>query len=386
MDSQRDKFSLPDDIIYLNGAYMSPMLKSVESAGIQGMRQKRNPSVLTADDFFRPVEEVKQLFDKLLHIHDPSRIVLAPSVSYALANAANNLPVFSPGSEILLVEDQFPSNYYVWKSLAEEKDYRLVVIPAPSSSFKKGEIWNRSMIDAINERTAIVAMPHVHWADGTIFDLGEVRHKLDLTGGKLIVDGTQSFGAFPFDQTEIRADVLVAATYKWLLGPYGSAIAYYSSEFDHGKPVEESWANRLHSDDFANLVNYQDSYRAGAKRYEVGQASDFIQVPMLKEAFQQLINWNPKQIEAYCRSLIGEKLRPFIDAGLAPSEKDAMSSHLFGIQIPEHIALSSLHNKLRKRGIYVSFRGQSVRISPNVYNTSEELALLLSILREEFHL
>ena len=386
MNSQRDKFFLPDELIYLNGAYMSPLLKSVESAGIEGMRQKRNPSVFTSDDFFRPVEEVKQLFDQLLHIDDPERIVLAPSVSYALANAAKNLPSFDKGSQIILVEDQFPSNYYVWKSLADQKGYELVIISTPESTRQKGQIWNQAILEAINDLTAIVALPHVHWADGTIFNLNHIRQELNNVGGKLIIDGTQSFGAFPYDQKEIQADVLVTASYKWLLGPYGSAMAFYSSEFDDGEPLEESWANRIRSDDFANLVNYQDAYRPGAKRYEVGQASDFIQLPMMKVALQQLIEWQPSQIQAYCKALVGDSLDPFIEADLVPEGKNAIASHLFGIQIPRATDIESLKSTLDNHKIKVSFRGRSIRISPNVYNTSEELDQLLSILRKEFYL
>ena len=67
-------------------------------------------------------------------------------------------------------------------------------------------------------------MGMVHWADGTIFDLEKIRKKTKEVGALLIVDGTQSVGAMPFDVNKIKPDALVCAAYKWLMGPYGSAF------------------------------------------------------------------------------------------------------------------------------------------------------------------
>ena len=72
------------------------------------------------------------------------------------------------------------------------------------------------------------------------------------------------------------------------MGPYGSGLAYYGKYFDQGKPIEESWINRKGSDDFSNLINYQEEYAKYAKRYSVGQQSNFINVEMLNEGIKQL--------------------------------------------------------------------------------------------------
>ena len=84
----------------------------------------------------------------------------------------------------------------------------------------------------------------VHWADGTIFDMKKIRKKTSENNALLIIDGTQSIGSMPFNLNEIQPDALVCAGYKWLMGPYGSGLAYYGKYFDDGKPIEESWINR----------------------------------------------------------------------------------------------------------------------------------------------
>ncbi|HBX65139.1 MAG TPA: aminotransferase, partial [Balneolaceae bacterium] len=93
------------------------------------------------------------------------------------------------------------------------------------------------------------------------------------------------------------SDALICAGYKWLMGPYSIGLAYYGPALDDGNPVEENWINRYESENFANLVNYNDEYQPGALRYEVGEHSNFILVPMMLKAVQQLNQWGVENIQ-----------------------------------------------------------------------------------------
>ena len=75
------------------------------------------------------------------------------------------------------------------------------------------------MCEAITTDTAAVMVPTVHWYDGITFDLPRVAEAARAAGAALIVDGTQSVGALPFDCAIVQPDALVCAGYKWLLGP-----------------------------------------------------------------------------------------------------------------------------------------------------------------------
>ena len=112
MENQKHLFSLADDIVYLNNAYMSPSLKSVEQAGVRAVLQKNTPDVIRPNDFFTAVAQVKQLYSELIDNNDPERIAIIPSVSYGMANVVNNIKL-NAGDEIILIEDQFPSNVYI---------------------------------------------------------------------------------------------------------------------------------------------------------------------------------------------------------------------------------------------------------------------------------
>lgn len=89
---QKSQFSLPVDEHYLNCAYMSPVSRAVEAAGIEGVRRKAVPSRLQPADFFTDSMRARELFARLVNVPDPSRVAIVPSASYGLAIAARNLP------------------------------------------------------------------------------------------------------------------------------------------------------------------------------------------------------------------------------------------------------------------------------------------------------
>jgi selenocysteine lyase/cysteine desulfurase len=179
---------------------------------------------------------------------------------------------------------------------------------------------------------------------------------------------------------EIQADVLVCGGYKWLMGPYSLGLAYYGEHFDQGKPVEENWINRLHSENFANLINYETSYQPGALRYEVGEHSNFILVPMLLEALKQINQWKPKAIQQYCSSITKRPIQLLREAGYWIEDEKHRGHHLFGIRLPENKSIDQIKKALKKNKISVSFRGNAIRVSPHLYNKETDLMKLVNVL------
>lgn len=379
MTSQKHLFHLTDEVVYLNGAYWSPQLKAVEKAGIEAVRRKNRPYEVGVDDFFRDREKLCSLFSQLIAAGDPQRIAIIPSVSYGLANVIRNVNL-RPGSEVLLLEEQFPSNYYGWKRISEETGAKIVIAHPPDSFKARGAHWNQILLEAINPQTAVVAIPQIHWADGTYFDLGEVRTRCDEVGALLILDGTQSIGAFPFSVEAIRPDAVICGGYKWLMGPYSLGLAYYGEHFDHGTPIEDNWINRLNSREFSLLTKYQENFEPKAARYGVGESSNFILVPMLIKALEQLLEWGPANVQAYCSELVTNPIAEIRQKGHWVEEADWRASHLFGIYLQDQDKLGDIKAKLLQNNIHVSYRGKAIRISPNVYNTPADLNALLNCL------
>lgn len=377
MNSQKSLFNLDEDIIYLNGAYMAPQLNTVEKIGIENLVKKTKPYTITEKDFFTQKILLKERFAKLIDAADPETIAIIPSVSYGIANAVANIP-FKKGDEIIVLEEQFPSNYYAWKQLETEKGIVIKVIKAPKISEGRGRLWNERILNGINPKTKCIALPQCHWADGTLFHLEAIRQKSNEVNAYLIIDGTQSVGAFPFSVKKIQPDALICGGYKWLMGPYSLGVAYYGERLHKGNPIENNWMNHQGSDDFSNLVNYNHTLKPKAARYDVGESSNFILTPMLSEAIRQLIEWKPENIQEYCQSITQKAVIALQELGCFIENPSYRGHHLFGIYVPENINIATLKQKLLEQNIVVSYRGKAIRVSPNVYNTKSDLEQLMS--------
>ncbi len=378
LSCQKHLFDLDPAIRYLNGAYMSPLLKSVEAAGLEGLVKKRRPNTISPQDFFTDPERLRTLFARLVNA-TPEEIAIIPSVSYGMAVIAKNSQA-QCGQKIIVTEAQFPSNIYPWMALAEEKDLDIQTIDMPVESTDRSRKWNERLLDAIDDRTAMVALGHIHWANGTLFDLKKISEKTHRHGGFVVVDGTQSVGALPMDVQQFGIDALVCAAYKWLMGPYQLGYAWFGPAFHNGRPLEENWINRRYSEDFARLVSYQPDYQPGARRYDAGERSNFITVPMGIAALEQIHAWGPERIQTYCQDLTKEATLIWQKHGFWTEAPEARAAHLFGIQLPERIQPGDLQQKLKERNIAVSVRGDFVRVAPHVYNDAADIQALTEVL------
>jgi selenocysteine lyase/cysteine desulfurase len=379
LSCKHSKFTLSPRVTYLNCAYMAPLLKVSEKAGIRGVRIKRDPTKVSPSSFFDGVQELKSAFAKTIHCINPSRIAIVPSVSYGMATVARNV-LLRKGEKILVAAEQFPSNYYAWKRKCDENGAILSIVSPPDTLTNRGRIWNERLLDAISPGTKVVALGHVHWADGTKFDLAAIRRKATEVGALLVIDGTQSVGALPFDVNVFKPDALFVAGYKWLLGPYSIGMAYFGEAFDGGIPLEENWINRKDSEDFTKLINYTDEYKEGAMRFSVGEQSNFILVPMMLKALEQINKWGPANIQEYCQSITANAIQRLRENKVWVEDDEFRGSHLFGVRFRDERDLEKVKAALLKRNIYVSVRGNSIRVSPNIYNTEADLMKLVSVL------
>ena len=176
---QRPAFSLPNGLHYLNGAYMSPLPRVVEEAGIQGIAEKKNPSLLATDDFFQESQKVRKAFAELVNIPDPNSVAIIPAVSYGIGVAARNTDL-EAGQNVVLLHQQFPGNVYGWRRVASDRGAEIRMIH-PGSGKGRGQRWNERILQAIDGDTGVVAMAPVHWTDGTVFDTSRVEGGVPAT-------------------------------------------------------------------------------------------------------------------------------------------------------------------------------------------------------------
>lgn len=369
---ERTFFNLPDNLTYLNCAAMSPQLRSVTEAGLEAVRQKERPWEM---DWFAAVESLREAVARLLAV-ETNAVAMIPSVSYGIAIAAANVRV-REGEGIVILGEQFPSNVYAWRELARAKNARLVTVQKGPS-----DDWTAAVLDAIDEDTAVVSVPNCHWTDGALVDLVEVGKRARDVGAALVVDASQSLGAYPIDVAAVQPDFLVSVGYKWLMGPFGLGYLYAAPRWhEEGRPIEESWLTRSNAKEFDALVNYTDAYREGAGRFDMGEYPQMVHAPMAHAAVSQILDWGVERIQTtlgHLTDLLAEETQA-MGCTVLPPEKRV--GHMLGIRFPDGIP-DALPGRLQEERVIVSVRGDAVRVSPHVYNGEEDVERFLDVLRE----
>ena len=380
---QRAQYTYPAGAHYLNCATRAPLSQAVAQAGLEAIQRQQNPMGLTPDDFFTGGVAVRELFAQLINQPDPAQIAIIPSISYGMAVVARNLPNkpgFHAGQRIVLIGSEFPSDVYAWDRVRQEHNLAVHTVDMPGT-LPAADAWNEAILATITTETTLVVAPMIHWMYGTRFDLEAIGARCREVGAWLAVDGTQSIGAMPFDWQAIQPDALVCAAYKWLMGPYSQGLACYGPAFDGGIPLEEAWMNRLDSNQFHRLDEYQPDYRPGAYRYNVGEHTHFTQMPMLETALRQVLDYQPERIQDYCRDLMADALPELESLGYQIEPETGRGHHLLGIWVPKHVDSMVISRALLAKNVSVSARGRAIRVSPNAYNTPEDIAALVGALK-----
>jgi len=369
---QRARFAIPLEVHYLNCAYMAPLSHAVIAAMDEGARAKASPWRYRPADFFTVAEHFRERAARLAGV-SAECIAIVPSASYGLAVAAANVPL-ARGQEVVTLADQFPSNVYVWQDLAARVGGQVRAVERPSQ-----DCWTAAVLDAIGPDTGIVAVPHCHWADGRVVDLVAVGAKARSVGAALVLDLTQSLGAMPLDFAAVDPDFAVAACYKWLMGLYGIGMPYVAPRHHEGRPIEHNWINRAGSEDFARLVDYRSDFQPGARRFDMGEKSN---PPLLMGASAGLDYLLEFGVEAIAGALAAKTEVIAVRAATL-----GMDSAPVGVRAPHFLSLgfagavpAGLTERLAAREIHVSLRGQSLRVTPHLYNNEADTDALIAAL------
>jgi selenocysteine lyase/cysteine desulfurase len=381
---QKRAFSIPTGHCYLNSAYMGPLPKRVVRAGRLALAARAWPAEIGAQDFFEPAERTRRLCARLVNA-DPEQVALVTGVAYGMAIVAQNLQP-TAGQNVVLLGDMFPSNVYAWRNW-RGAGVEMRTVPAPDAPWSSSQaggsraaMWNEAVIDAIDDRTALVAVEPAHWTDGTLFDLERIGGRCREVGACLVVDATQTVGTMPFDVRAVQPDALVVHAYKSMLSNYGLGFAVLGDRFRHARPIEEGWLMRHGSENFSRLVDYQDRYASGARRFDTSVRANPSMIAMLEAACSLLLAWQPQRIRDYLLAIERDAVGRMREFGFEIADEHERCANLFGVKLPPGLRPDTCREELLRHNIHVSVRGSALRISPHVYNDEPDLIRLADVL------
>ena len=227
-----------------------------------------------------------------------------------------------------------------------------------------------------------MAIPPCHWTNGALFDLAAIGARCREVGAALVLDATQSIGALPLDLEAVQPDVLVAASYKWQLGPYGFGFCYIAPRYHGGRPLEHNWANRGNAEDFTNLVDYRDDFQAGARRFDFGQRGNFHLLPMAAAALETLLGWGVENIQATLAARTDRIAMRAAELGIEAVPRHLRAGHYLGLKFPQGVP-ADLSAKLAAERIYISQRGRGgLRVTPHLWVNDGDVDRFIAVLKE----
>jgi selenocysteine lyase/cysteine desulfurase len=370
--NQKHLFDIPDGITYMNCAAQSPCLAASAEAGRRGVERKFHPWDPDRANVGAEKEACRSLFGGLVGATGED-VAITASTSYAVASAARNLAV-KKGQEILVLEGQFPSNYYAWRKVAERDGGRMRVVARPGDFD-----WTSSILAAIGPETGLVTLPNCHWTDGSLVDLEKIGPICRERGIPLVVDATQSIGAMATDVAAIQPDYMIASAYKWLLSPDMMGFMYVAPHRRDGEPIEDNHQGRGNAPSMESTPGYSDEYAPGARRFDTGPADSMIHLPMSKTALERVTDWGPAEIQHTMRTLTDRIAERAEAIGLRVPPRERRVGHFIGLW-PAKPLPDGLIETLKAKGVFVSLRGGAIRISPYLFTDFSDVDTLFEAL------
>lgn len=306
----------------------------------------------------------------------PEEIALVGPTSLALSLVASGLAL-RPGDNVVIYQDDYPSNVYPWLALADQGAQIRRIQPR-----QLGQIQLEDVQRQVDDKTRLVALASCHFISGYRIDLPAIGRFLQEHNVLLCVDGIQTLGAFP--TTVEGIDFLAADSHKWLLGPSAAGLLYVArSRQPQLRPPVHGWHN-IRCPNF--VASEQLVHLPDARRYEPGTNS-LVHLVGLHAALELLLEIGVDNIAS---ELLRKRawLIPALQAkGYVVLQADAPPAQAGGIIsfFRDQTDLPALHQKLAAARIVTSLRADRtgrnyLRISPHFYNTDAELHRFLALL------
>ncbi len=371
----RDQFPILSRTTYLISNSLGAMPRGVREAlgmyaddwGTEGVR-----SWETRGWFTLPVDVGDQIAP--LIGAPPGSVSTHTNVTLASAVVASCFDFSGERNRIVCSALNFPSIIYLCRQ-QERRGAKLHLVDSPDGVHVPLE----DLLDAIDERTALVPISHVIFKSAFIQDVEAVVRRVREVGAKVVLDVYQSAGAVPLDVTGWDVDFAVGGTLKWLCGGPGVAYVYAKPELaDTLEPAITGWMS--HTNPFAFDPSPIDR-NSGAWRFMNGTPA----IPALRACRPGLEIINEAGVEAIRANSI-RQTRRLIDAADAHGwtvntpRDDAVRGGTVSIMVPD---CENVSRKLLARDILIDFRpGAGIRLSPHFYTTDEEIDHAIATIAE----
>lgn len=368
-----DEFQQAADLFYLNHAAVAPWPRR-SAVAVQKFAEEN--VTLGARDYpaWMAVEQrLRERLTRLLNAPSVDDIALVKNTSEALSFVAFGL-AWNSGDQIIISDEEFPSNRIVWEALADQGvEVRQVSL--------KGADPEAALLDACGPNTRLMAISAVQFASGLRLDLPRLGAGCKARNVLFCIDAIQQLGAQPFDVQAYDCDFAMADGHKWMLGPEGLGVFYCRAALrPQLKLSEYGWHMLEHMGDY-NRQGWEPAQ--SARRFECGSPN--MLAAMALDASLSLLE--EVGLEEVGR-LVEERVQ-WLHEGLQAIPGVTLHSPGKGERRAGIVSFSvagvdtlALHASLMKQQVVCIPRGPGVRFSPHFYTDQRVIERALVLVRQ----
>lgn len=366
------EFPVEGKLCYLNHAAVAPWPRRTAETVARFAEECVNYG---ARDYAKWVQlelSLRQQCAALINAPDSTDIALQKNTSEALSVVAHGFP-WETGDNVIISNEEFPSNRIVWESLAE---YGVTVREVDLASDNSPEA---ALMAAADERSRLLSISSVQYASGLRVDLTQLGQQCHERGIAFCVDAIQGLGVFRHDVQAMDIDFLMADAHKWLLGPEGIALFYCSPQ----------WRERLRLHQFgwhmvADPLDFDRREWQPAnsgQRFECG-SPNMLGIHALHASLSLLLEIGIDKIEQRVLERSQFLFQAIDDAPSLTLVSNQSLNRYAGIVAFAHNRdpAETVYRRLIANDVICALRGGNIRFSPHCYTTMSTLAKAMELI------
>ena len=360
--------------VYLNHASTGPLPQRAVRATEEWAHLRTTPHRISEELEFGTLTRGRELVARLINAK-ASEIAMAVNTTFGLNLAAFALPL-EPGDVVLTPDLEFPANVYPWMQLARSRGVIYRQIPCVDGAVDEERLHRELQDPAVKA----LSVSWVSFATGYTVDLVSLGRACRASGAYFIVDAIQGVGARVLDVRAANIDILACGGQKWLLSPWGSGFVYVRETLvPELEPHVVSWMAVQGSDDFSRLVEYDLTYRADARKFELITLpyQDFAGMNASLELLHEL---GPANVESHIACLAEEIVTWAASEPNVQLVTPASPKHRAGVIAVRPANAPEVSARLKQANVVHSLREGNIRLSPHCYNTIDEVRAALELI------
>ncbi len=360
----QDEFPLSEGLVYLNHAAVSPWPSRTSEAVCRFAQENMHQGARYYDQWLKMEEKLRGQLRVLINAPSTDDIALLKNTSEGLSVLAYGL-TWRPGDEVIITDQEFPSNRIVWESL-QVKGVTVLVAQLDTSNPEQ------AILDLFSKKTRVVSVSAVQYASGFTLSLKKLGLACKAQGVIFCVDAIQAIGCQPFDVQACKIDCAVADGHKWMMGPEGVALFYTCPSLRNQLQLNQyGWHMVQHAGDYEQKTW---SIATDSKRFECG-SPNMLGVHGLSASLSLLLELGLETVHARVQQSIqilltslSEKDEVCILSVTEPHRRSGIVT--FSVRHQDH---QQLHQQLLEHGVICAHRGGGIRFSPHFYTSEAQL-------------